>query len=184
MTGISDLVSLLYRARWIRVSLSGQVRSRRAGGGLDGVEELSGRLLAAPGGRYRADLVDEDGEADLEIFDGESGGMPFPELLDPAWLLADFDLQITGETEHIGRAACAVTGTPRRAADGRRDDRVTALVDAELGVLLRHKKTGRRQPTETAEFLALTVQPAESADPVMFTEPHPGQPDQDSARVR
>jgi hypothetical protein len=81
MPGISDLVPLLYRARRIQFSLSGEVRSRRAVGGPDGDEELSGSLLAAPGGRYRAELVDEDGEAELAICDGQSGGMPFPGLL-------------------------------------------------------------------------------------------------------
>jgi outer membrane lipoprotein-sorting protein len=166
MPGIGDLAPLLYRARRLRFSLHGEVRSERAGGGLDGNEELSGSLLAAPGGRYRAELTDEDGEPELAVWDGQSGGMPFPELLDPAWLLADFDLQITGETEHIGRAVYAVTGTPRQAGESRPDDRVTALVDAELGVLLRYEKTGRRQQTETAEFLSLTVRPGgETAAP-------------------
>ena len=54
-SSISDLVPLLYRARWLRFSLSGEVRSRRKRGGDGGHDELSGSVLAAPGGLYRAD---------------------------------------------------------------------------------------------------------------------------------
>jgi hypothetical protein len=46
---ISDLVPLMYRARWLRFSLSGEVRSRRKRGGDGGYDELSGSLQAAPG---------------------------------------------------------------------------------------------------------------------------------------
>ena len=67
---ISDLVPLLYRARWLQSSLSGDVRSRRKRGGDNGHDQLTGSLLAAPGGRYRADLIDEDGEPELRISDG------------------------------------------------------------------------------------------------------------------
>jgi len=99
--------------------------------GFDGHDELSGSLLAAPGGRYRADLVDEDGDRELLICDGRPVGMPFPELLSPSWLLADFELEVTAETEYLGRAAYGVAGSPRLAGEGRTADRVTALIDAE-----------------------------------------------------
>jgi outer membrane lipoprotein-sorting protein len=167
---ISDLAPLLYRARWLRSSLAGDVRSRRKRGGDHGHDELNGSLLAAPGGRYRADLTDEDGDRELRISDGQAGSVPFPELLIPSWLLADFDLRITGQTEHIGRTAYAVAGQPRQAA-GEAASRVSALVDAELGVLLRYEKTGPRGKAETAEFTSLTVDAAESADPQLFTRP-------------
>ena len=162
---ISGLVLLLYRARWLRSSLSGEVRSRRKRGGDGGYDERRGSLLAAPGGRYRADLTDEDGERELRISDGQSGSVPFAELLVPSWLLAGFDLEITGETEHTGRAAYAVAGQPRQAGD-QPASRVSALVDAELGVLLRYEKTGPRRQAEFAEFTSLTVDAAESADPL------------------
>lgn len=152
---------LLYRARWIRAPLSGEVRSRRERAGSGGpAEQLSGSLRAAPGGRYRADLVDEDGET---VCDGESGGMPFPELLCPSWLLAGFDLEITGTAEHAGRTAYAVVGRPREAGRGRAGqpaDRVTALVDAELGVLLRYETARQGRSAETAEFTSLRVDAA------------------------
>jgi outer membrane lipoprotein-sorting protein len=160
---ISDLVPLLYRARWLRFSLSGEVRSRRARGGDGGHDELSGSLLAAPGGLYRADLVDEEGERELRICDGPQGSVPFADLLVPSWLLADFDLEIIGPADHIGRPAYAVAGHPRQAG---RDaaPRVSALVDAELGVLLRYEKTGPGGQAETAEFTSLTADAAASAD--------------------
>ena len=47
---ISELAPLLYRARWLQSSLSGEVKSRAKRGGDDGYDELSGSLLAAPGG--------------------------------------------------------------------------------------------------------------------------------------
>ncbi len=165
---LSDLVPLLYRARWLRSSLSGEVRSRRKRGGDDGHDELSGSLLAGPGGRYRADLTDEDGDRELRISDGQPDGIPFRELLIPSWLLAGFDLEITGQAEHIGRAAYAVAGRPRQAG-GEPGSRVSALVDAELGVLLWYEKTGPRGQAEAAEFTSLAADETGSADPLLFT---------------
>jgi outer membrane lipoprotein-sorting protein len=160
---ISDLVPLMYRARWLRFSLSGEVRSRRKRGGDGGHDELSGSLLAAPGGLYRADLVDEDGERELSVCDELSGSVPFPDLLIPSWLLARFDLEVVGQTDHVGRAAYAIAGQPRQASRGT-TLRVSALVDAELGVLLRYEETGPHGQAQTAEFTSLTVDPAGSAD--------------------
>jgi hypothetical protein len=179
----SDLAPLLYRAHWIRFSISGEVRSRREQAGFDGHDEVSGTLAAEPGGRYRADLADEDGERVLEIREWQSGTIPFPELLIPAWLLAEYDLEITGQTEHLGRPAYAIVASPRRASRpraGRPAARVSALVDAELGILLRYEKTGPRRETETAQFTSLSVTTAEPADPSLFTTP----PDVDSAAFR
>jgi hypothetical protein len=162
---ISDLVPLLYRARWLRFSLSGEVRSRRKRGGDGGYDELSGSLRAAPGGLCRADLVDEDGERELRLCEGPQGSMPFADLLIPSWLLADFDLGIIGPADHVGRAAYAVAGQPRQAGK-HAGLRVSAMVDAELGVLLRYEKTGLHGQAEIAEFTSLTVDAAESADPL------------------
>jgi outer membrane lipoprotein-sorting protein len=163
---ISDLVPLLYRARWLRFTLSGEVRSRRKRDGDGGHDELSGSLLAAPGGLYRADLVDEEGEREQRICDGHPGNVPLAELLIPSWLLADFDLEIIGRTDHIGRGAYAVAGQPRQTG-GEAGPRVRALVDAELGVLLRYEKSGPRGQAETAEFTSLKVDAGDSADPLL-----------------
>lgn len=167
----SDLAPLLYRARWIRFSISGEVRSRREQAGFDGHDEVSGTLAAEPGGRYRADLADEDGDRVLEICDWQSRTVPFPELLIPAWLLAEYDLEITGETEHLGRPAYAIVASPRRASRPRPAARVSALVDAELGILLRYEKTGPGQQGETAQFTSLSVASAGPADPALLTQP-------------
>jgi outer membrane lipoprotein-sorting protein len=168
----SDLAPLLYRARWIRFSISGEVRSRREQAGFDEHDEVSGTLAAEPGGRYRADLADEDGDRVLDICDWQSRTVPFPELFIPAWLLAEYDLEITGETEYLGRPAYAIVASPRRASrpgTGWLAARVSALVDAELGILLRYEKTG--QEAETAQFTSLSVTTAEPADPALLTQP-------------
>jgi hypothetical protein len=64
---------------------------------------LSGRLSAAPGGQYRADLVDESGDREQVSCDRWAGPIPFRKLLTPAWLLAHFDLEFTGAAEYVGR---------------------------------------------------------------------------------
>jgi hypothetical protein len=74
------------------------------------------------------------------------------------WLAA-FDLEIIGRTDHIGRDAYAVAGQPRQTG-GEAGRRVSALVDAELGVLLRYEKSGPRGQAETAEFTSLKVDAA------------------------
>lgn len=176
--GVGDLVPLLYRARWTRFSLSGEVRSRVTRPGLNDREELSGTVLAAPGGRFRAEVVDEDGDRELTICDGASGGIPFPELLDPSQLLPDYDLRVTGRAEYLGRAAYAVEGSPRLAGGrqpraghaGAPAERVSALVDAEMGILLRYEKSSPWW-TQAAEFTRLTVDAGEAADPGLFACP-------------
>ena len=88
--------------------------------------------------------------------------MPFPELMLPSLLLPDFDFQITGSAEFVGRTGIAIAGTPRLASL-LRQGRVTALVDAELGILLRYRRVSRDQ-TDSAEFTALSVRPPDPAD--------------------
>lgn len=51
------------------------------------------------------------------ICDGVSGSVPFPELMNPSWLLAEYDLRVTGQSEHLGRSAYAIAGSPRLASD-------------------------------------------------------------------
>jgi hypothetical protein len=161
-------------------------------------------LLVAPGGRYRVAVQDGtvwgcDGERAWAWF-GElppgreislSGGPepPFPELLEPSWLVAGYDLTVEGDTTACGRpvirvaASARMTGRERRETGGLpfrwppviRADRVTAVVDAELGILLRcefqrdgESRRGERTP-DVAEFRSLTVDP--ETDPARFTAP-------------
>ena len=111
VVSLGELVPLMYRARWLRSFVSGQVTSREESP--DGAGWESGSLHAAPGGRYRADVVDEDGDRELVICDGRTGMVPFGELLIPSLLLAAYDLAVTGEAGHLGRTAYVVRATRR-----------------------------------------------------------------------
>src|SRR5215470_9622735 len=157
---IGHLVPLLYRTHWVRFGMSGEIRTRTADAG-SGPWEERGSLEVAPGGRYRADVTDAEGDRELMVGDGTDGTAPFPNLMSPSWLLPDFDLQITGRTEFLGRAAIAITGSPRLAGL-RLDERISGLVDAELGIFLRYQRVSPAN-TETAEFTRLTVSRPEFA---------------------
>src|SRR5260221_9382675 len=150
---LSDLVPLMYRARWLQCVLSGEVTSREEGAGFAGRE--SGSLLAAPGGRYRAEVVDEDGDRDLMICDGLTGVVPFGELLIPSRLLADYELAVDGRAGHLGRTGDVVRavrrGGPLR--PGRPAARGAGLVGARLGIFLRYEET---RPTGSVRVIACT----------------------------
>ncbi len=116
---------------------------------------------------------------------------PFPSLLAPSWLLSGYELSIEGEAALCGRAGVSVVAVPRRDASWRggrgrgrgralgpslfgwptsvTSDRVTAVVDAELGILLRCERQRGARPPDVAEFTSLTV--GEAADPARFTAP-------------
>jgi hypothetical protein len=104
------------------------------------------------------------------ICDGRTGWVPFGELLIPSRLLSGYDLAVAGRAEHAGRAAHVVRATAR---GGRRRpaDRLTALVDAELGILLRYEEASPTGRARVIEFTSLSVDPAGSADPLLFTRP-------------
>jgi hypothetical protein len=159
---IGDLVPLMYRARWTWFSLSGEVRTRGSGSRSDTWQE-SGSIEIAPGSRYRAEVTDDDGERDLLACDGPGGSVPFASLMLPSLLLPDFDLRITGREEFLGRDVVAIAGSARLASP-LPAERVTGLVDAELGILLRRQDVNPGQAV-TAEFTSLTVGPSEPASP-------------------
>jgi hypothetical protein len=154
-------------------------------------------LLVAPGKRYRMASADGrrvrgcDGERawglfgevpqGAEIHFGGAEEPPFSELLEPSWLLSGYDLAIEGDATACGRAAIRVIATARAhdhhklAAPPLRwppviwADRVVALIDAELGILLRCESRRGEQTPDVAEFLSLGV-PAEAV-PGQFTAP-------------
>ena len=122
---------------------------------------------------------------------------PYRSLLVPSWLLTEYSLVLDGEVTVCGRAGMRVLGTPRtvtkpanrfgrlgkQAGGGmfapparwlRLDpcDEVEAVVDAELGILLRCvKRTGDGMP-EVTEFTSLDVgAAADAADAVRFSAP-------------
>jgi hypothetical protein len=181
VVSLSNLVPLMYRARWLRSFLSGEVTSREQS--QDGARWVTGSLLAAPGGRYRAETVDEEGDRDLVICDGRTGWVPFGELLIPSRLLVGYDLAVDGRVGHAGRAAYVVRATPRlgRSRPGWPSESVTALVDAELGILLRYEEASPTGQARVIEFTSLSVDPAGSADPLLFTRPAAGDQGQDDA---
>jgi hypothetical protein len=119
---------------------------------------------------------------------------PYRSLLVPSWLLTGYSLVLDGEVTVCGRTGARVLGTPRtvtqpperfgplgRLAGGgmfspparwlHRDhwDEVDAVVDAELGILLRcAKRSGDRMPAVT-EFTSLDV--GSPADASVFGAP-------------
>jgi hypothetical protein len=171
-TAISDLVPLLYRARWVRFGMSGEVRSRAGDAGSVGWEERE-VFEVAPDGRYRFEVIDGEGDREVRAGDSAGGPVPLPELMFPAGrLLPDFDLQITGRTEFLGRPVIAIAGSPRLAGRARHE-RMSGLVDAELGILLRYQRVGPAQ-TESAEFTRLTLSPAQPPGRELDPGPLPG----------
>jgi hypothetical protein len=173
-TAISDLVPLMYRSRWAWFGLSGEVRSRTADTGSGAWEERES-FEVAPDGRYRFEVIDGEGDRELRTGDSAGGPMPLPELMFPAGrLLPDFDLQITGRAEFLGRPVIAISGSPRLAGRARRE-RMSGLVDAGLGILLRYQLAGPAQ-TDSAEFTRLTVSPAQPPGRAQDPGPLPGRP--------
>jgi len=104
---------------------------------------------------------------------------PIPELLAPAWLLIGGPLTIEGETTVAGRPGIVVTGAaPTAPLPGLnsatmlawgllpRAGRISAVIDAELGIVLRRERPHDRRGTTTVEFVRLEVGGA--VDPSVF----------------
>jgi hypothetical protein len=123
------------------------------------------------------------------VFDGRTRP-PFGVLLAPSWLLGGYALVLDGEVTVCGRAGVRVLGTPRAVTAGlprvggrfpggfgdvlfspvprwlsaEHWDEVDAVVDAELGILLRCSRRADGGAAAVTEFTALEVgQVAESA---------------------
>jgi hypothetical protein len=226
-TSIPELVGLLYRADWTRLSLSATLTSsrdpavdrrlrqrkmselRQLLGPLPKVGWIPGwdqrveddsphrcerSVLLAPGGRSRVSASDSslvsisDGDDTWEIHDGLADRHPAagPDqllrgLVMPQWLLANYELTITGSEAADGRPAIRVLGTPRPVRQGRRGglwhllDRVEVLVDAELGVLVRSEQIFEGLTREAAELRDLVIDPPEGSEHDLFAPP-PGMP--------
>jgi hypothetical protein len=231
MTDTPDLVTLLYRADWTRLSLAAEVSSvvdhdlaalrsetgvpgaesppgahgPHPGSGwrgrptghewavatdLQGTESSRSTLLVAPGRRYRHQedgfIRGCDGDRSWQELEDDRGWMaelsgdprpPLRTLLRPSWLLTGFTLEILGPVTACGREALRVSATPRRSTrDGAARwhqplDRVDVIVDAELGILLRHEEIFEGKPLKLTEVVDVSFNPAEASDDAQFAPP-------------
>jgi hypothetical protein len=122
---------------------------------------------------------------------------PYATLLCPSWLLTGYSLAVEDRVTACGREAIRVTGTARRTdqvmragesclpgrpASGFRHDRVEAIVDAELGILLRCEladgPADERAVTRLVEFASLDDSPG--TDDAVFAPP-PGSHSREAA---
>ena len=157
---------------------------------------IQSTLTLAPGKRYRlADedgsrVLGCDGERVWQwLADIPAGEWPTFErkpqppaagLLAPAWLLMAYQVSVEDETTVAGRAGIVVTGTARSESRKRglvtsmvlpwgllpRPERVSVVVDRELGILLRRELSYPDGTVGVTEFLGLEVGGA--VDPSVF----------------
>ena len=166
----------------------GPARQQRAGNEWDIATEVVGTetsrftLLIAPGRRYRQQgegyLSGCDGERSWHTVEDDSGwtlvgtGGPEPpleELFRPSWLLTDFNLEAGWPVTMAGRDGWRVTATPRTdmwnwPAARRPLDRVEVIVDAELGLLLRHEEILDGRRLRVTELTDVSLAPDPRAD--------------------
>ena len=134
-------------------------------------------LLIAPGSRYRREGDDFmsgcDGTRSWHAVKENDGWSvvaargpeppPIASMLRPSWLLTGFSLETSGSLTVGGRDALRVTATPRPgrwdapAAGRRRVDRVEAIVDAGLGILLRHEEILDGSPLRVTELTDVRI---------------------------
>jgi hypothetical protein len=174
MAAEADVIRLVHQADWTRLSLAAEV----SGGS---------RLLLAPGRRYRMQTPDGtlgcDGERPwrLPALDEDRDAHwisgpepPLPMLLCPAWLLRSSRLEVLGHVTACGRDALHVVATERpgirEPMTPVRAGRTGALVDAELGILLRVSwLPPEDEPPDVTELVSLELDPA--IDPAQFAPP-------------
>jgi hypothetical protein len=181
----ADVLRLVQRADWTRLSLAAEVN--------DG-----SRLLLAPGRRYREQTPARGGsrqsQQSIRGCDGERSWKipaadedpdvhwvkgpqpPLPMLLCPGWLLRSSRLDLRGHVTACGRDALHVVATERPSVmdpvrlNRLRPGRTEALVDAELGILLRVAwLPPEDEPPDVTELISLEVDPV--IDPAQFTPP-------------
>ncbi len=175
MTGDPDVIGLLQRADWTRLSISATVN--------DG-----STVLVAPGRRYREQTAEGirgcDGErvwtlspqaAERTVHVVGGPEPPLRMLLCPAWLLRSSRLEVRGPVRACGREGLDIVVTARESprdvtrAARFRIGRTEAVVDAELGILLRLSRTEGRGAPDVTELDSLEVDPVIDAE--MFAPP-------------
>ncbi|MGN6677263.1 MAG: hypothetical protein ACTHKL_05710 [Streptosporangiaceae bacterium] len=178
MNDEAEAIRLLHRADWTQLRLSAQVN--------DG-----STVVVAPGKRYRLEtagyitgcdgarpwqLSDEVLDEDVEQHLIGGPEPPLRDLLCPAWLLAGSRLEVRGRTRACGRDALEVVVTSRpslyeRGVSAWWNLPAKAIVDTELGILLRVVRPGRSHEPQSTELVAADFDPP--ADPEQF-KPPPG----------
>jgi hypothetical protein len=175
MTGEPDVIGLLQRADWTRLSISARVSDGSA-------------VLVAPGRRYREQtrrgLRGSDGDrawtfspqaADGSVPWADGPEPPLRALLCPSWLLRSSGVEVRGPLRACGREGLDVVVTARESARDvtgaarSRIGKTEAIVDAELGILLRVSRTDGRRAPEVTELVSLEVNPA--IDAARFAPP-------------
>jgi hypothetical protein len=95
---------------------------------------------------------------------------PLSELLRPSWLPAGFLLEVIGPATAGGRDAVEFAGRPRPLVMPEPiGDRVVAIADLELGILLRCERLSGEEPLMVMELTELRLDPPEPAGPGAFT---------------
>lgn len=144
--GINELVPLLYYPRLGQLTVTGRARCLQVSADEDDVE-------------------DDSFGSDLELTaDGPRWtGYALTELIKPSWLLADYLLRDIENTQQLGRPAYLVEAAMRDTRD-LRESRVSAVVDAATGILLRYEITDGDGAVVTTEFTDLVIE-GEPSDP-------------------
>jgi hypothetical protein len=181
MTAEAEVIRLVQEADWARLRLATETN--------DGT-----RVLLAPGRRFREQTPDGlrgcDGERawrmpgpgkDRDVPWSSGPKPPLPMLLCPAWLLRSSRIEVRGHVTSCGRDALHMVATERATIGDRvrpsrfRSGRTEALVDAELGILLRvtwfppEDADPDIESPEVTELVSLDLDP--DTDPAQFAAP-------------
>src|SRR5260370_23929573 len=192
-----DFAALQREVR-VRAAQRGGTLPRRSRRLLTGrFEETASVLVLGRGGRYRHEQAQPGGqwvtvagcdgetswEQDYNPVSGASqasrwsyvrplGSLspPLSELLRPSWLPAGFQLEVIGPATACGRDAVEFAGRPRPLVMPEPfGDRVVAIADLELGILLRCERLAGEDSLMVMVLTELRLNPPESADPGAFT---------------
>src|SRR6266567_4003033 len=191
-----DFAALQREVR-VRAAHRGGTPPRRSRPRTPRFEETASVLVLGRGGRYRHEEAQPggqwvtvagcDGETSWEQEDNPVSGAsqtsrwsyvrplsslspPLSELLRPSWLPAGFQLEVIGPATACGRDAVEFAGRPRPLVMAEPiGDRVVAIADLELGILLRCERLSAEDPLMVMELTELRLNPPESADPGAFT---------------
>jgi hypothetical protein len=175
MTAEAEVLRLVQEADWTQLRLATETN--------DGT-----RVLLAPGRRFREQTPDGlrgcDGERawrmprpgeDRDVQLTGAPKPPLPMLLCPAWLLRSSRIEVRGHVTACGRDALHVAATERATIGDRvrpsrlQSGRTEALVDAELGILLRvawfppDDADPDIESPEVTELVSLDLDPATDA---------------------